>query len=153
LRTADAAERRDVGENGACTVGLFPGLELAVDDRGVDGTRRERVDADAAIAEFHRPTFAQQRQHLRHVEIHAAGVRGRFHTNSGLGVFASVMAGLGIAMGSTVMCGAEIETSALVPLLRGCKLEPLEVHAVLPAGARPSTKVRALVDYLAQELK
>jgi hypothetical protein len=40
-----------------------------------------------------------------------------------------------------------------VPLLRGYKLAPVEVHAVFPGGPRPSTKVRALVDYLVQELK
>jgi DNA-binding transcriptional LysR family regulator len=80
-------------------------------------------------------------------------VRGRIHTNSGPGGFASVMAGLGIAMASTIMCGPEVNAGALVPLLRGYKLKPVEVHAVFPGGPRPSTKVRALVDYLALELK
>ncbi len=80
-------------------------------------------------------------------------VRGRIHTNSGAGVFASVMAGLGIAIASTVMCGAEVKAGALVPLLRSYKLEPVDVHAVFPGGPRPSTKVRALVDFLAQELR
>jgi DNA-binding transcriptional LysR family regulator len=79
-------------------------------------------------------------------------VRGRIHTNSGPGALASVVAGLGIAMVSTVMCGAEVRTGALVPLLRGYQIEPVEVHAVFPAGPRPSAKVRALVDFLAQEL-
>jgi DNA-binding transcriptional LysR family regulator len=80
-------------------------------------------------------------------------VHGRIHTDSGPGVFASLMAGLGIAMASTVMCAAEIKAGTLVPLLRGYKLEPVDVHAVFPGGPRPSTKVRALVDFLAQELK
>jgi len=80
-------------------------------------------------------------------------VRGRIHTNSGPGVFASVMAGLGIAMASTVMFAAEVKAGQLVPLLRAYKLEPVEVHAVFPGGPRPSTKVRALVDFLVQELK
>lgn len=80
-------------------------------------------------------------------------VRGRIHTNSSPGVFASVMAGLGVAIASTVMCGPEVKAGALVPLLRSYKLEPVDVHAVFPGGPRPSTKVRALVDFLAQELK
>jgi hypothetical protein len=33
------------------------------------------------------------------------------------------------------------------------KLEPVDVHAVFPGGPRPSTKVRAFVDFLVQELK
>jgi DNA-binding transcriptional LysR family regulator len=79
-------------------------------------------------------------------------VRGRIHTDSGPGVFASVMAGLGIAMVSTVMVGPEIKAGALVPLLRSYKLSSVDVHAVFPAGPRPSTKVRALVDFLVEEL-
>ena len=80
-------------------------------------------------------------------------VRGRIHTNSGPGVFASVMAGLGIAMVSTVMAGPEVKAGMLVPLLRGYKLSTVDVHAVFPGGPRPSTKVRAFVDFLAEELK
>ncbi len=82
------------------------------------------------------------------VEVH-----GRIHTNSGPGVLASVMAGLGIAMASTVMAGAEVKAGSLVPLLRGYRLDPVDVHAVFPGGPRPSTKVRALVDFLAREAK
>jgi DNA-binding transcriptional LysR family regulator len=80
-------------------------------------------------------------------------VRGRIHTTSGPGVFASVMAGLGVAMVSTVMAGPEMRAGALVPLLRSYKLTPVDVHAVFPGGPRPSIKVRALVDFLAQDLK
>ena len=80
-------------------------------------------------------------------------MRGRIHTNSGPGAFASLMAGLGIAMASTVMCGPEVKAGLLVRLLRDYRLAPVEVHAVFPGGPRPSAKVRALVDYLAQALK
>jgi DNA-binding transcriptional LysR family regulator len=80
-------------------------------------------------------------------------VRGRISTNSGPGLFASVMAGLGIAMVSSVMAGPEVKAGKLVQVLRGYKLPSVDVHAVFPGGPRPSTKVRALVDYLAAELK
>lgn len=83
----------------------------------------------------------------------SVNVRGRIHTNSGPGVFASAMAGLGIAMVSTVMAGPEVKAGTLVALLRSYRLPTVDVHAVFPGGPRPSTKVRALVDFLAQELK
>jgi len=80
-------------------------------------------------------------------------VRGRISTDSGPGLFASVMAGLGIAMVSSVMAGPEVKAGRLVQILRGYKLPSVDVHAIFPGGPRPSTKVRALVDYLAAELK
>lgn len=83
----------------------------------------------------------------------SVNVRGRIQTNSGPGVFASAMAGLGIAMVSTVMAGPEVKAGTLVALLRSYKLPTVDVHAVFPGGPRPSTKVRALVDFLAQELR
>jgi len=83
----------------------------------------------------------------------AVDVRGRIRTDSGPGVLASVMAGLGIAIASPVMVGPELTAGTLVQILRGYKLAPVNVHAVFPGGPRPSAKVRALVDFLAQELK
>jgi DNA-binding transcriptional LysR family regulator len=79
-------------------------------------------------------------------------VAGRICTNSGPGMLASALAGLGIAMMSTVMAGDELASGRLVPLLRGYKVPSVDVHAVFPGGPRPSAKVRALVDYLAEEL-
>lgn len=80
-------------------------------------------------------------------------VRGRVRTDSGPGVFASVVAGMGIAMVSPVMAGPELKAGALMQLLRSYKLSSIDVHAIFPGGPRPSTKVRALVDFLVQELK
>jgi DNA-binding transcriptional LysR family regulator len=80
-------------------------------------------------------------------------VQGRIHTDSGPGVFASALAGLGVAQMSTVMAGDELATGRLVQLLRGYRLPSIDVHAVFPGGPRPSTKVRALVDFLAADLK
>jgi DNA-binding transcriptional LysR family regulator len=79
-------------------------------------------------------------------------VTGRIHTDSGPGLYASAMAGLGIAQASAAMCGAELRSGALVGLLNDYALEPVEVHAVFPGGPRPSTKVRAFADFLAAEL-
>jgi DNA-binding transcriptional LysR family regulator len=90
---------------------------------------------------------------IRNDTVTSVDVRGRIRTDSGLGAFASVLAGLGIAIASTVMARSEIEAGRLVPILTEYRLEPVEVHAVFPGGPRPSAKVRAFVDYLAAELK
>lgn len=82
----------------------------------------------------------------------AVDVQGRIHTNSGPGVFASALAGLGIAMASIVMFQPEIAAGRLVALLPDYALEPVLVHAVFPGGPRPSAKVRTLVDYLANAI-
>jgi DNA-binding transcriptional LysR family regulator len=79
-------------------------------------------------------------------------VHGRINTDSGPGMFASAIAGLGIAMMTTVMAGDELSAGRLVPLLRAYKVPSIDVHAIFPGGPRPSAKVRALVDFLAGEL-
>lgn len=79
-------------------------------------------------------------------------VAGRISTDSGPGVFTSVMMGLGIAVVSSAMCGPELRAGQLIPLLRDYVMDPVDVHAVYPGGPRPSIKVRAFVDFLAERL-
>jgi DNA-binding transcriptional LysR family regulator len=80
-------------------------------------------------------------------------VKGRAQSDSGPGIFACMLAGLGIGMASTVMVGAELKSGALVEVLRGYRMAPVEVHALFPGGPRPSAKVRAFADFLAAELR
>jgi DNA-binding transcriptional LysR family regulator len=80
-------------------------------------------------------------------------VRGRIETDSGPGVLASAVGGMGIAMASSVMFSAEINAGSLVTLLPTYKLQSIDVHAIFPGGTRLSAKVRALVDYLLSEFR
>jgi DNA-binding transcriptional LysR family regulator len=80
-------------------------------------------------------------------------VTGRIHTDSGPGRLASAIVGLGIAQASTAMCDTELRSGALVALLPDYRLEPVEVHAVMPGGPRPSPKVRAFTDFLTAAFK
>lgn len=82
----------------------------------------------------------------------ALDVQGRIRTNSAPAAMGCAVAGLGIAVASSVMCSEELASGALLPILKGYTLEPVEVHAVFPGGPRPSAKVRALIDHIAASL-
>ena len=79
-------------------------------------------------------------------------VEGRVQVTSADGVMACVKAGLGIAVASRWMCRAELERGEVRAVLSGYPLEPVDVHAVYPAGPRATPKVRAFSDYLAAKL-
>jgi DNA-binding transcriptional LysR family regulator len=68
------------------------------------------------------------------------------------GVMSCVKAGLGIAVVSLWMCRAELERGEVRAVLSDHVLEPVEVHAVYPAGPHPGPKARAFSDYLAAKL-
>ncbi len=90
---------------------------------------------------------------MRRNTVVSVNVTGRIQIASGPGLYASVMAGLGVAQASSAMCEAELRSGALVALLPGYGLEPVDVHAVLPGGPRPSKKVQAFIDFLAEAFK
>lgn len=79
-------------------------------------------------------------------------VRGRVKTVSGPGVVASAVAGLGIAKISAIAAEEALSSGALVRLLPGYAMTPVEVHAIFPQGPRPSLKARIIADFLAQRL-
>jgi DNA-binding transcriptional LysR family regulator len=77
----------------------------------------------------------------------------RFNVGSAEGVTALAKAGLGVAVASLWMCRAELAAGDLVQVLPGSRLDPVDVHAIFPAGWQPSRKVRAFIDYLAAALR
>ena len=79
-------------------------------------------------------------------------VEGRVQVASAEGVMACVRAALGIAVVSRWMCRAELERGDVRQILPYDALDSVDVHALYPAGPRPSLKVRAFSDYLAAEL-
>jgi DNA-binding transcriptional LysR family regulator len=84
--------------------------------------------------------------------VTSVAVEGRVQVASADGVVACVKAGLGIAVVSRWMCRAELERGELRPVLSDHALEPVDVHALYPAGPRPAPKVRTFSDYLAATL-
>jgi DNA-binding transcriptional LysR family regulator len=85
--------------------------------------------------------------------VTSVNVDGQVQVASAEGVIACVKAGLGIAVASLWMCRAELEGGELRRILPNYQLDPVEAHAVYPAGRRPSSKVRAMSDYLAGRLQ
>jgi DNA-binding transcriptional LysR family regulator len=60
--------------------------------------------------------------------------------------------GLGITVGPTLSVSKALLSGALVPVLNGYTFEPTAVFAVYPSARQLSTKVRAVVDFLAETL-
>ncbi|NGZ83349.1 LysR family transcriptional regulator [Duganella aceris] len=79
-------------------------------------------------------------------------VEPRFLLNSAEAAIASACHGLGLARAATLMCRDELASGQLVPALPGYKLEPVDLHAVYPAGRTPSQKVRLFTSFLSQLL-
>lgn len=65
------------------------------------------------------------------------------------GVVACAAAGLGIAVATHGLCQQGLAAGRLERILESFPLQPVELHAVFPAGRRPSLKVRTFVDHLA----
>jgi DNA-binding transcriptional LysR family regulator len=84
--------------------------------------------------------------------VASVSVEGRVQVASANGVIACVKAGLGLAVASRWMCRAELENGELRAVLSDYLMEPVDVHAVYPAGPHPAPKVRAFSDYLAAKL-
>lgn len=74
------------------------------------------------------------------VERHA--LSPRIHSRSATGVIACVVAGLGIAAGSSWMCADALASGEAVETLTDYALDPVTAYVVFPAGRRPSRRAR-----------
>lgn len=75
-------------------------------------------------------------------------VSSRVRVDTGEGMMLCTRAGLGVAVASDIMCRDDLASGAVVHLFSEYTLAAMPVHAVYPAGPRPSRKVSALVDHL-----
>jgi DNA-binding transcriptional LysR family regulator len=79
-------------------------------------------------------------------------VGGRVASNNVEVLTASAKLGLGITVGATLSVGPALLSGELVRVLCEYEFEPTAIFAVYPSARQLSTKVRAVVDYLAQKL-
>lgn len=89
----------------------------------------------------------------RNGTVLSVDVKARLQINSAPGILASVVAGMGIGIVSDVLAERELRTGEVVRLLPDYAMGAVDVHALVPAGPRPSAKVRAFIDFLVQALK
>lgn len=79
-------------------------------------------------------------------------VEPRFMLTSAEAIIASAREGLGLARAASVLCKNELDSGQLVRLLPGYTLDPVDIHAVYPAGRARSQKVRLFTAFLAEIL-
>ena len=83
----------------------------------------------------------------------AANVSGRLTVRSSEGAVAAATAGLGITTITIGACRRELDSGALVRVLPDWDAGTLELNAVFPSGKSAKPAARALVEYLAEELR
>lgn len=79
-------------------------------------------------------------------------VRGRLTLDNGDGLRAAALAGLGLVTLPTYLCGDDVRAGRLVPLLLDHIHPGTSVFAVYPENRHLSPKVRAVIDWLVEEL-
>jgi DNA-binding transcriptional LysR family regulator len=86
----------------------------------------------------------------RNGRVERQALSPRIHSRSATGVVACVVAGLGIATGSSWMCADALASGEAIEILADYALDPVTAYVVFPAGRRPSQRARAFSDYLEQ---
>lgn len=80
-------------------------------------------------------------------------VSGRFAANNAEIITDTAKQGRGITLGATLSIGAALLSGELVRVLPQYTLEPSAVFAVYPSARQLSSKVRAAVDFMAEQLQ
>ena len=119
-------------------------------ERGIPGTLTDLSRHDCIVGPGW--SAASGWSFTREGTASSVAVQGRVQVATADGVLACVKAGLGIAVVSRWMCRAELDRGEVQRILSNYELDPIDVHAIYPAGPRPSPKVRAFSEYLATAL-
>lgn len=80
-------------------------------------------------------------------------VAGRLTVSQNEGAIAAAVAGLGIVSTGMLGCRTELASGALVPVLADWRLDPVEIHALFPAGRAAKPAARAFADQLARAMR
>ena len=86
-----------------------------------------------------------------HGHSHATRVTCVMHTNNGDTARSAALAGLGVIWQPTFIIGEDLRAGRLVQLLPDYRMPDIDVLAVYPSRRHLSAKVRAMVDFLAEQ--
>lgn len=75
-------------------------------------------------------------------------VGGRFTANQGNALRMAALSGMGIVLQPEVVLGDDLEAGRLLPVLPGWSLKPSPMYLIYAQDARPTAKLRSLVDFL-----
>ena len=122
-----------------------------VDRMGMPTTPAELTHREVfVIANGGEPATYRFRQDADEI---AVPVSGRVRVNTGEGVRAAVLAGLGIGIGSEWLFSPELRSEQLVEVVSGWQLAPMDIWAVFANGRRAGAKARAFADFIEALLK
>jgi len=79
-------------------------------------------------------------------------ISGRVSSNNIAALATAAQSGMGIAVTATMVVGAQLASGELVRVLPDYEFEPSAIFAVYPSARQLSTKVRAVVDFLVENL-
>ena len=82
---------------------------------------------------------------------HSVRVRSVMQANNGDTARIAALSGLGVIWQPTFLVGPDLRAGRLVPLLPGYRVPDIDVLAVYPSRRHLSAKVRAMIDFLAEE--
>ena len=83
-------------------------------------------------------------------ERRAVPVSGSLHTNNGDVILEATLAGLGIALAPTFICGDELAAGNLRRILSDFEAEPHGIHAIYPHSRHLPLKVRVFIDFFVE---
>lgn len=83
----------------------------------------------------------------------SARVQGRFRFSNAEACLVAAQAGLGLACVPGFVAGEAIRAGRVTPVLQAFEPEPYDVHVLYPPSRHLSTKVRLLVDMLAERYR
>jgi DNA-binding transcriptional LysR family regulator len=119
--------------------------------RGTPKTPSDLVGHDCII--YTRLATGSQWSFMRAGETIDVEVAGRFHVNSTEGVREAALAGLGIGLVPRFHFGRELDEGALKIVLADYQPSAFPTTAVYPSRRYVPLKVRAMIDFLADEFK